>query len=385
MHNSLLKELERNAGLDPAVEYLPDGEEVALRVSAKQGFTRPELAVLMAYAKIQLKKQLLQSSVPDESFVLNDLINYFPKPLHDPKFITFMNEHGLRRDIIATQISNYIVNEMGINFMQRLAEESGVETSQLARAYLIARDVFDVQHIQSEIRSLGCKIPMSLQITMWLDLNRLVRRSTRWFARNLRGDIDIEKCINIYKPKVLLISENIYTIMRGATLAQANEQRASLLEAGVPEILATKVAIFYGMFTALDIVQANIEYGFDIMEVGEVYFEIGTKLDLEWLGELIKKQPVYSYWEALARAVFRDDIEKQQRNLSVSILSSQGQQDKSITEMVESWMKEHSELLIRWNFLISELKTSEPSFTMFAIAIREMLDVSRAVKEPTIK
>lgn len=385
MHNSLLKELERNAGLDPNVEYLPDGEEISLRMSARQGFTRPELAVLMAYTKIQIKKQLLISNIPDEAFVINDLINYFPKPLHDQKFRPFMDEHGLRRDIIATQISNYIVNEMGINFMQRLAEESGVEVSQLARAYLITREVFNVQEIQAEIRNLGCKVAMPLQIGMWLDLNRLVRRSTRWFARNLRGDIDIEKSINIYKPKVLAVSENIYNIMRGATLEQAKEQRVYLLESGVPEQLANKVAIFYGMFTAMDIVQANIEYGFDILEVGEVYFEVGTKLDLEWLGELIKKQPVYSYWEALARAVFRDDIEKQQRNLSVSILSTEIQPNKSIAEKVDTWMDEHKELLMRWNFLISELKTSEPSFTMFAIAIREMLDVSRAVKGVAVK
>ncbi len=385
MHNGLLKELQRNAGLDSVVEYLPDGDEISLRVNAKQGFTRPELAVLMAYTKICIKKQLLKSTIPDEKFVINDLVNYFPKPLHQPQFKHFMEQHGLRRDIIATQISNYIVNEMGINFMQRLAEESGVEISQLALAYLIAREVFNVQEVQAEIRSLACKIPMTVQINMWLDLNRLVRRSTRWFARNLSGHINIEKSIDTYKSKVLYVSDNIYHLMRGTTLERANEQRNRLLEAGVPEQLANQVSILAGMFTALDIVQANIEYGFDILEVGEVYFEIGTKLNLEWLGELIKKQPVYSYWEALARAVFRDDIEKQQRNLSVSILNAQIQQNQSISEKVNTWIQEHQELLSRWNFLISELKTSEPSFTMFAIAIREMLDVSRSVKGSTPK
>lgn len=385
MHNGLLRELERNAGLDPAVEYLPDGEEIALRISAKQGFTRPELAVLMAYTKIHIKKQLLISNIPDEPFVVHDLIQYFPKPLHEAKFLPFMNTHGLRRDIIATQISNYIVNEMGINFMQRLAEESGVDIAQLARAYLIAREVFDVQQVQTEIRSLDNIVSMQLQINMWLDLNRLVRRATRWFARNIRGNIDIEQCINTYKPKVSIVAKNIYNVMRGTTLEQVNLHSYNLIESGVNESLAKKVAMFYSMFTALDIVQANIEYGYDLLDVCEIYFELGTQLDLVWLGELIKKQPVHSYWEALARAVFRDDIEKQQRNLSISIIKNNEQKHKSVSERVECWMNAHAELLSRWDFLISELKTSEPSFTMFAIAIREMLDVSREVKRPVFK
>src|SRR5690606_13261269 len=87
MHSRLQKDLETNAGLDPAVEFLPDGEEVALRLVNKQGYTRPEIAVLMAYTKIQLKRTLVESSVPDDPYVVRDLINYFPTALHDQKFI----------------------------------------------------------------------------------------------------------------------------------------------------------------------------------------------------------------------------------------------------------------------------------------------------------
>lgn len=379
MHSRLQKDLEINAGLDPNVEYLPDGEEVSLRITENRGYTRPEIAILMAYTKIQLKRKLLDSSVPDDSYVYCDLVTYFPEALHHRKFVPFIKKHRLRRDIIATQISNYIVNEMGINFMQRLSEETGSDISDLANCYMIAREIFDVKDTIKEIRALACNVSMNVQITMWQELNRLIRRATRWFARNLHGKFEIEKVINKYKPSITLIQDNLETMLCGSWLEHTNENKKRLLEDGVPEHLANTVAKFYAMFTALDIVEAAFEYNYDVIEVGKIYFEVGMTLNLGCFGELVKKQPVHNYWEALARAAFRDDVDLQQRNLTISILNSATTKNINTKQLVNKWILDHKELLQHWEVLMNELKSSDPGFTMFAIALRELLDVSKRI------
>lgn len=378
MHYRLLKELERDAGLDPVVEYLPDGEEVTYRINNKLGFTRPELAVLMAYTKIQLKKQLMESSLMDESYVERDLIYYFPRPLQTPKYIEFIKQHRLKRAIIATRISNYIVNEMGINFVQRLIEESGANSADIARAYMIAREVFDVKKILADTWQLSDKVSVETQLTIWLDLNRLIRRATRWFVRNIPNNSDILLEINKYKPSVLAVQQNLDSILRGRWLEHLTQTREMLLKAGVPKELATTVSKFSAMFTTLDIVEASIQNNLDIHEVGKVYFAIGSKLKLGWFGELIKKQQVHNYWEALARSAFRDDVDKLQRNLTVTIIQSMKAIHKNIDEKIEIWANTNTALIKRWEFFLNEFKNSVPEYTMFAIALRELIDLSQS-------
>lgn len=379
MHSRLQRDLEINAGLDPNVEFLPDGEEVALRVVEQRGYTRPEMAVLMAYTKIYLKRKLEKSSLPDDPYVFGNLISYFPKALHEPKFIPFIKTHRLSRDILATQISNYVVNEMGINFMLRLSEETGSDIAELTKAFMIAREVFDIQNIIKEIRDLGCKVPMNIQINMWQELSRLVRRATRWFARTLHGKLDIEKNIKKYKPNIAIVAKNLDKMLCGSWLDHTLESKKDLLATGVPEHLANIVSKFYAMYTSLDIVEAAFEYNYDLIEIGKVYFQVGTDLDLGCFGELIKKQPVHNYWEALARSSFRDDVDLLQRDLTVNILKKGSANENDAAALVKRWVTEHKDILHRWNILMNELKTSDPGFTMFAISLRELLDVARTI------
>lgn len=379
MHNRLLKDLERDAGLDPVVEYLPDGEEIQRRVADHEGFTRPELAVLMAYTKNLFKKQLLNTSLLDEPYVEKDLIHYFPMPIQTAKFIPFIKKHRLKRAIIATRISNYIVNEMGINFIQRLTEETGVGSQHIARAYMIARDVFDVKKILQEIWEVRGAVPVDEQIRMWQDLNRLIRRATRWFVRNLPLGSDIEESIAKYKPQILEIEQNVGKILSGSWLEGVKRDRERLLNLGVNRELATRVSNFYIMFTALDIVEATRQNNFDVQEVARVFYSIGSRLQLGWFGELIKKQPVRNYWEALARAAFRDDVDKEQRNLTVNILLNTQEQTTNLDERIDKWLQTHKVLLSRWDFFLNEFKTSDPEFTMFAIALRELIDLASRI------
>lgn len=379
MHYRLLQELVRDAGLDPVVEYLPDSEEISLRLTKKQGFTCPEIAVLMAYTKIKLKKQLLLSNLLDEAYVEKDLIYYFPRPLQGAKYINYIKKHRLKNAIIATRISNYIVNEMGINFVQRLMEESGADSAAVAKAYMIAREVFEVKQILQKTWLLEPHVAVNVRLQIWQDLNRLIRRATRWFIRNVAANVDINTAIKKYKPHVAEIRNNLEQILQGAWLEECKKQHEYLMTQGLNNAFAYEVAAFYPMFTALDIVEATIENNFDIHEVAKVYFAIGSQLELGWFGELIKKQPVNSYWDALARAAFRDDVDTQQRNLAVNILQTIPANNVSLDARIATWLGENSVLINRWKFFIKEFKTEKLEFTMFAVALRALLELANGV------
>jgi len=379
MHDRLRKELEHIAGLDSVVEFLPTPEEITQRLANNQGFTRPEIAVLMAYTKIQLKKELMASNVPDEPYMEYLLIKYFPEPLQDQKFSRYVQNHRLKRAIIATQLSNLIVDEMGINFAQRLSEESGATGPEIACAYLVAREIYDAGQIRAQIRSLGCNVTMDVQIEMLQDFNRLIRRATRWFLRNRHDRLEIANSIKQFKAPVAELQDKIDFYVRDSRLDQMTKDRQVLIEAGVPEDLAKRVSRFQAMFASLEIVEAAIEHRYTVLEVAQVFFAIGGRLKLGWFGELINNQPVSNNWEALARAAFRDDADKQQRNLSIKILKSWNDKQVNLDEYVDQWLAKRKNLLARWEFFVTELKSVTPEFTMFAVALRELFDVSLAI------
>lgn len=378
MHYRLQQDLQRTAGLDPEVEFLPDEKQLAARISAELGFTRPEIAVLMAYTKIKLKRELLNSDVPDDPYVEYFLITYFPKALQNKTYSSYMHNHRLKRAIIATQISNSIVDEMGINFIQRLQEESGRESPAIARAYLATREIFDAEGLRQQIHSLGVSVEMTVQINILQDLNRLIRRATRWFLCNRHGKLDISNTIKMFKPKIVELQNNIDAYLRDAQLEKYNEVLLNLDNAKVPKKLAKARALFNAMFASFDIVEAALENNFAILDVAQVYFEVGAMLKLGWFGEIINKQPVTNSWEALARAAFRDDIDKQQRTLAVIILKSADKQ-KDLVAFTDEWFRKREEFMLRWQDFIVELKSSNPDFTMFAVALRELIDISQAV------
>lgn len=381
MHNRLLQDLKRTAGLDPEVEYLPDEKELAIRITAELGFTRPEIAVLMAYAKIQLKRELIASSVTADPYVGFFLIDYFPQALHGKKFSSYMQTHRLKNAIIATQLSNTIIDEMGINFIQRLQEESGATSPEITCAYLAAREIFDANNLRAQIRALGVNVVAVVQINMLQELNRLIRRSTRWFLCNRHGSLDISNTIQLFKPKINELQNNIDKLLRDARSEKMQNTRESLIAANVPIDLANIVSRFNAMFSSLDIVEASLDNNFIIMDVAQTYFEVGAHLKLGWFGDLINSQPVSNNWEALARAAFRDDIDKQQRNIAVIILNAMQGNKQSLHDSIDEWFNKKQNFMKRWEFFISELKIATPNFTMFAIALRELLDITQAVTD----
>ena len=286
-----------------------------------------------------------------------------------------MDNHRLKREIIVTQLSNYVINEMGINFVSRLQEETGYRVAEIIRAYTVSREIFNIDELMHMIQELDLLVDLHTQHFMLSEITRLVRRTTRWFLRNRSSNMDVEQTIAYFKPKLLEFSHTLSQELEGS-IEDNESSMQTLTKANVPFILASRISKLGAMFASLDVVEAAMINKLPVTTVGSVYYAIGTKLQLEWFRALINQIAVKDHWDALARAALRDDADRQQRNLTVNILLLEGQSSTNIHELIQKWVENHEPPIKRWIYFVDELKSiKEINFTMLAVALKELSNI----------
>ena len=373
----LMKAYEAKGKLNRALEFLPDDETLANRKANGVGLTRPELAILISYTKAELKEQLNHPDIHEDSYVARILGSAFPVRLGE-RFAEPLQKHRLRREIIATQLANDMVNYMGINFMHRLHKSTGSSIGDIARAYVAARDIFALDHHWKAINALDYQVATQVQEDMMADLMRLVRRATRWFVRNRRASIQIGVEVERFGGAVASVAARLADILKGTDLERWQASRQARMEQGVPENTASYCSGAVNLYSALGIVEASQQTGRELVEVAVAYFEVGEQLSLNWFAQQINGLPANSHWEALARESLRDDLDWQQHSLTVGVLNSQ-QAGESLEQSLQRWRAEQASLFLRWESMLSELKAADRmEFAMVAVALRELLDLAQA-------
>lgn len=375
MHCRLIDHLEQHANLDRSIEFLPSNEELLARQPNGKGLTRPEFSVLLAYCKTLLKGEILASDVPEDKYIALDLITAFPQVLRD-KFETEMFQHRLKREIIAMQISNSVVNDMGLGFIHRLQDETGATVPEIIRGYIATREIFRARRFREAVNALDFIVSAEIQVKMLHELNRLVRRGTRWFLRHRVGTLDVEEVIKRFTPKMQLVKDGLHHALQGTSEEYLLEFTKELMEENVPEETALITAQMGAMFSALDIVDAAIMHNLSVENVTITYYAIGARLELGWFREQIKLHPVANHWDSLARAAIRDDLDRQQRNLTVAVMLMQ-QDVTDIEAQIDAWMAQHKVMIDRWKHMINELKSiTKREFTMYSVALRELMELA---------
>lgn len=376
LQSRYINELERTGKLDRNLEFLPDDKALMDRKSKGQGLTRPDIAVLMCYSKTILKEQILASDVPEDNFMNQVLVTAFPKPLQE-RFTQQMQDHRLRREIIATRLSNIINNEMGFTYVYRLQEETGASVAQIVRAYMIARTVLDLESIWKQIEELGTKISAHKQIEMMMYYVRLSRRVTRWFIRAQRRLVDVTQTIKLYSEGVKELKKSMPVVLGPVNRAAYDEQYQSLIQEGIPAPLAHELTVTRGLFSAPDLIEIAHLKGMTIAKVAEIYFGIEEYLDIAWLRSQIIVHTTENNWESLSREALRDDLDWQQRQLAAGIMSFDNK-TKDLDACLNAWGTLHSELIERWRFIVNDLKSSSVlTYTMYFVAVRELLDLTQ--------
>ena len=370
-----IHEIERAGKLDRGLEFIPSDEEIAERLALSKGLTRPELSVLLAYSKMILKEELVCPEITDNEYHQSLLIEAFPKQLQE-KYSEQMQEHPLRAEIIATKLANNIGNDMGFNFVNRMKEETGATTAEIANCYSMASAVFELSDVWSQISDLDNKLSTSIQTEMLFQLRRTVRRATRWFLRHRNKSLNIAESIEFYHATFAALSSKITTFMVDDEAAQLKRVENDLVKAGVPKELALRISLLSTLFSAMDLAEISQSDERSIDLVTDLYFKLGARLELHWFLDQITSQPVSNHWQALARASFREELDWQQRSLTSVILSG-SKSSTDVDEMLEAWFEASAQPLERWQHILAEFRMGKThEFAKFSVALRELMLLS---------
>jgi glutamate dehydrogenase len=372
--NRFIHQLEKVGKLDRELEFIPNDDEILERLAQEKGFTRPELSVLLAYSKMVLKEDLIHTEVTDNPFHNHLLVEAFPKQLHD-KYQTRMQEHPLRSEIIATKLANKISNDMGFDFVIRMQEETGASVAEIANSYTIASALFEMEKTWEEITQLDNKVAADIQSDMLFQLRHNVRRVTRWFIQHRDKTLTLEDTIAFYRPTFVFMAENLNDLLVEEEVNEVSQAAQSYIKSGVPVNISQRIAQLSSLFPVMDIADISKSHNRTESFVAKVFFKLGVGLDIHWFLFEIDNQPVANYWQGLAIASFREDLDWQQRLLTISVLRwSVNYEESAASLVVHEWISINTEQISRWMDTLTEFRVSQANdFAMFSVAMRELM------------
>jgi glutamate dehydrogenase len=375
VHQRFIRSLETRRKLDRDLEALPSDDEIAERKREHRGLTRPELAVLLSYSKIDLYAELLDSDVPEDPYLSAELERYFPPPLPE-RFGEAMRAHRLCREIVATQVVNNVLHGGGTTFVFRLHEESGAPASEIARAYAVAREIYGMRPQWGEIEALDNRVDGSVQLSMLLEGRRLIERGTRWLLRNRPRPMDIASTVGHFRPGAEALYESVTRLLAPADAEPLARRTDELRDAGVPAELAARVASLATMFSTLDVVEVADDTGLDVEQVAAVHFALGARLGLHWLRDRIVELPRDDHWRARARAALRDDLYAIHRELTAEVLRF-GPDVGDTAARVNAWV-EANPASERSLATLADIRVGRTyDLTTLPVAVREIRNLSR--------
>ncbi|KNC66382.1 hypothetical protein AC626_17290, partial [Pseudoalteromonas rubra] len=227
------------------------------------------------------------------------------------------------------------------------------------------------------IAALDNHIPSAVQTEMLYQLRRTVRRTTRWFLRHRNKGMTIEETIAFFAPTFADLSNNLNNYMVEDESARLTEKADALVAQGVPEQIAMRIVSLSSLFSVMDLAEVAANSGRAIDVVSNTYFKLGANMGLHWFLDQITAQPVANHWQALARASYREELDWQQRALSEVVLNSFEGDDHDVDSLINQWMENQSTLLLRWQQMLAEFKTSQShDFAKFSVALRELMLLS---------
>ncbi|MBE0613056.1 MAG: NAD-glutamate dehydrogenase [Burkholderiales bacterium] len=357
--------------LNRRVEYLPFEEAISERKTAGIGLTTPEVAVLLAYSKMELFDTLLISDVPEDPYIRTALERHFPQPLRT-RFPDHIQRHPLRREIIATHVVNSMVNRVGPSFVHRLQQETGAAIPDIVRAYIATREVFGLVPLWQTIEALDNRIADATQTEMVLECLRLVHRGTLWFLRRRDHLQDLAKTREHFRASVEQLAGNLYQVVAADFRTQLDDDIRHYSELGVPMPLAERIAVLEELYSALDIVEVATGLKRPVELVAQVYFALGGLLNLHWLGNQIDDLNVRTHWQGLAKTALRDDLSNQARELTAQVLR-EGPDQEDRAQLLEAWKGRRVFHFDRYQQLMAEIRTATaPDIAMHSVVLREL-------------
>lgn len=371
--------------LDRELEALPTKQKFREMEKIGQGLTSPELATLLAHVKLSLKEELLASELPGQGVFAARLPEYFPSQLRE-RFGDAIAAHPLSREITTTLLANEVIDGAGITYPFRLAEEINASATDAVRAFAVVTRVYDLPEIWREIDALDNRVPTEVADQMVLETRRLLDRASRWLLSNRPQPLAVGAEINRFAKVIRVIAPKVGDLLRGEAKQAVERDTAQLVEHGVPEALARRIAALLDAYGLLDVIEvaelAERETGLDMerspLETAELYYAMADHLNVDQVLTFISGLERGNRWHALARLSLRDDVYSSLRSITLDALqhSDPGQ---SARQKIENWEKANASRLARARTALDELRQSakQMDLAMLSVAARQIRSMIR--------
>jgi glutamate dehydrogenase len=368
----LMQTLETAGELDRALEFLPDDMEIAERRRRSQALTRPELSVLLAYAKLSLNHELVQSSVPDDPYLGRELDRYFPKAIAD-QFPDALAQHRLRREIIATQLANSMVNRGGPSLLVRIGDQTGAPPARIAAAFAAVRDSYGMTALNSAIDALDNKISGKLQLELYQAVEDLLLDRLVWFLRNVDLAQGLAAIVAHYREGIAAVEAALDTALPEAAVDAHQGREADLRKQGVPHELARRLATLPALVAAPDIVMVAERTGQDIAEVAAIYFAAAAFFRLDHIARAARGIVISDYFDRLALDRALDSIGDAERRLTAAMAAN----GAVGLHAVEAWVAPRKAEVERIRLAVNEIANSGLTLSKLSVAASLLGDLAK--------
>ena len=368
-YEDLMAALEAEGLLDRDIEFLPSSEEMADRRRANRGLERPELAVLLAYAKRALTGALLRSGLPDEPFMASALKTYFP-PLVVERFGHLLAEHPLRRELLATIVANHVVDALGPTFVSRLMAELGAQPADVVRAYLAARELVDATGRWEAIERLDGQVDRGAQWELMEGLDRVVEATARWYLNHAEPGFALGEEIADGREAFRRLAEILPTLGAEEWREEREQAAEELVEQGVPREMARTHAFGRALEHAPDIVAIARLTERSVEDVAHAFFRLGQALQLTWLESEIETLPVGTRTQRWALQAVRDDVLAARRLVAEQAL--QDAPDEPAEAAIDRFLEAHAQRVERLTGMTRSLAGEGPDLAGLTLAARQL-------------
>jgi glutamate dehydrogenase len=359
----LMRNLERRGLLDRGVEYLPSDMTLAERQSKGQGLTRPELAVMLAYAKLTLFDELIASDVPDDEYFKEELLRYFPEQVPS-RYPDAVETHRLRREIVATRLGNSMINRGGPAFVVRISEETSASAALIAKAYAAVRDSYRMAEINRAIDALDAKVSGATQLALYDSVKKLLLDRVVWFVRNADFSQGLAHTVAHYREGIDAVEQHIEKLLPADRAAQLQTKVSEIVSQQVPQELAAKIARLPELAAASDIVLIASQTKQKARAVAETYFAAEDYFRLDRVLAAGGNIKLADHFDRIAFDLALARISASQRRIVAAAL----QTEKCGREAIEAWVAEHKGNVDRARRGVQEIADSGLTLSKLAVA-----------------
>jgi glutamate dehydrogenase len=376
----LMQTLETRGELDRAVEFLPDEAALADRRKRDLPLTRPELSVLLAYAKLSLYSELVASAVPDDPYLSRELARYFPKEMSE-RYADALHQHRLRREIIATQLTNSMINRGGATLIVRIADQTGALPPAIAAAFAAVRQSYEMVALNTEIDRLDNKISGAAQLDLYAAVQDLLLDRLVWFLRNVDLKQGLEKIVAHYRDGIAQVAATLDTALSKQALAARNARVERLTKAGAPGDLARRLADLPLLKAAPDIVLVADRARKPVADVTATYFATEAYFQLDRVAGAAPGIVVSDYFDRLALDRALDSIGDAERRLTAAMVGNGQGNDQGNgvagAGAVDAWIKPRQAEVERIRTAIHEIAGSGLTLSKLSVAASLLGDLAR--------